>query len=466
MEIKNEIFDKIIHEFIHCNQITSELMHHQNALIVQMQQNFFEKQNELAKNLLNLSSDLAKNGLTKYATQLDESIVNNLVNVPYDAKQAFLTHKALFAERHKMAMFLYENLETIKSNVEKRHNYQQVNQQKAKIKVFTYWDSQENLPFIINKCRESLKKYIDPSKFELIILDKESYKEWTDFRQEYIKAEITQAHFTDLLRVKLLEKWGGFWLDATCLLIQDFDKATEVIQHQEQFLFSYVKSRTGTWFMYSKPQNYIISMVSEAIQLWWEKKGYLTNYFMIHDVIEMLYWVDKKYQKQWDMMQRIHPRHAVALFHSYHKACSYEEFCEMVNNSFVHKLTYKYDENKIIENSALSRILLGQLEENIEIRHHHVNLELVKNKIFIFSHQDGSHPRKMCLAENHIIENIDNAGHKNEYYWDIEDNKLVLKNKDKVVTSIFNEYLMLNEKCYIYGCFKDKASLQFRLAEI
>lgn len=272
MEIKNEIFDKIIHEFIHCNQITSELMHHQNALIVQMQQNFFEKQNELAKNLLNLSSDLAKNGLTKYATQLDESIVNNLVNVPYDAKQAFLTHKALFAERHKMAMFLYENLETIKSNVEKRHNYQQVNQQKAKIKVFTYWDSQENLPFIINKCRESLKKYIDPSKFELIILDKESYKEWTDFRQEYIKAEITQAHFTDLLRVKLLEKWGGFWLDATCLLIQDFDKATEVIQHQEQFLFSYVKSRTGTWFMYSKPQNYIISMVSEAIQLWWEKK--------------------------------------------------------------------------------------------------------------------------------------------------------------------------------------------------
>lgn len=357
MEIKNETLDRIMTEFNQFSQTSSELIRSQNALILQMQQNTSAKQNELSKNLLNLASHLAKNGLGNYATQLEENVVVHLLNVPYDAKQAFFTHKALFAERHEMAMFLHQNLTLIQDRVarNKANNKTNYNQ---KIKVFTYWDNDDNLPPIVALCRESVKKFIIHDEFELIVLNKHNYKDWTDFRQENIKSSITQAHFTDLLRVKLLEKWGGFWLDATCLLTQDFWQATDEIRKQEQFLFSYVKSRTGTWFMYAKePNNYIVSMISEAIQLWWEQKGYLTNYFMLHDVIEMLYWIDTVYCNQWNIMLSIHPRNALAVLKSYENQMSNMDFHLLLQKSFVHKLTYKYDKNKVYDGSVLSYLL-------------------------------------------------------------------------------------------------------------
>lgn len=465
MEIKNETFDKIMTEFNQFSQVSSELIRIQNAQILQMQQSAFAKQNELSKNLLNLASHLAKNGLGNYATQLEENVVVHLLNAPYDFKQAFFTHRALFAERHEMAIFLHQNLNIIQERVVKNKTSNKFNCNQ-RIKVFTYWDNDDNLPSIIAICRESMKKFISHDEFELIILNKNNYKDWTDFRQDDIQSNITQAHFTDLLRVKLLEKWGGFWLDATCLLTQDFWQATSTIRQQEQFLFSYVKSRTGTWFMYANcPNNYIVSMVSEAIQLWWERKGYLTNYFMLHDVIEMLYWIDAKYQNQWNTMLPIHPRKALVLLNNYRNVLSKEKFSELLNDSFIHKLTYKYDNAQIIPNSTLDKILSDNLITYLRKHFEYFDFNKLKNKIFVFSRKDGSHSRKMRLVDNFIIENIDSEGHENEYYWGREENKLVFKNKDNVVTGVFEEYLYIDNQYYIYGYFKSNVSLQFLLVE-
>lgn len=355
MEIKEQMLENLISQTEKVSVVAAEIINSQRSLIQTIQNQFVTSQQKLSDELLNLASEMTKNGLNNYAGRLEEYVVKNILQAPYDTQKAYFTHKALFAERHKMAMFLHNHLEKIKETAKSKLKHK--NTAQGKVKVFTYWDNENHLPDIVSICRESLKKYVDPTKFDLVILNKSNYTEWTDFRLEDIKATIPQPHFSDLLRSKLLEQWGGFWLDATCLLTEDFANATLNIRQQEQFIFTYAGSRTGSWFIYAKPNSYIMSMISSAIFLWWETENYLTNYFMFHDIVEMLYWVDPEYRQHWNAMQSIHPRNALALLRAYNQKCSESEFNKLMEDSFVHKLTYKYDANKIIPESGLSRLL-------------------------------------------------------------------------------------------------------------
>lgn len=356
MEINDKLFNSILEKTENISSISSKWVSSQESLIKELHKVNLNNQELLSKEFLLLASEMAKNGLSSYATKIEGHVVEHLLNAPYDAKKAFKVHKALFAERHEMAMFMHNNLDLLKLKVQERIK-NTVPPSSDKIKVFTYWDSQDNLPEIIQLCRKSMEKYVSPSHFELIILNKDNYSEWTSLKKEHIPANISQAHFTDILRMSLLQKWGGFWLDATCLLTEDFFKATEDIRAQEQFLFCYANSRVGNWFIYSKPNNYVISLVLETLLLWWTTNGRLTNYFMTHDMIEMLYWVDSKYRIMWDEMIKTHPRNALALLKAYNQETTPEQFDALKNGSFVHKLTYKYDTQKIKANSALDKLL-------------------------------------------------------------------------------------------------------------
>lgn len=355
MEINESILEALITKTENLTKLSGELFNHQHEKLAQMQVMVDFVQNKLAQELLNLASEMNKNKLKLHANRIESHVVQYLLEAPYNTKKAFSIHQDIFSERHKMAMFLHENLTEIKRNIKTKINNTHI--PSKKIKVFTYWHSSRNLPPIVSLCRKSLQKYIEKDKFDLIILNENNYTNWTDFRKSDIKTNLTQAHFTDILRLKLLEQWGGFWLDATCLLTQDFYQATEHIRAQEQFLFVYDTSRTGTWFIYSNPQNKIIPMISKAISLWWSKECYLTNYFMLHDIIEMFYWVDSGYHKSWNKMLKTSPENALALLKNYNQTVLKEDFDKFLCGSFIHKLTYKYKADQIVKNSPLEYLL-------------------------------------------------------------------------------------------------------------
>lgn len=465
MEVKDTVFESIISKTENIIQVTGGLFVKQQAQLDEIKSGINRDQDELSSELLTLASEMNKNNLSAYARRIESCVVQHLLKAPYDAKRAFAMHKALFAERHEMAMFLHENLAEIKQRVHKKIQEDNGDTLSERIKVFTYWDNDNQLPSIVSLCRESLNRHISSDQFDLIILNSENYKNWTDFRKEDIKADITQAHFTDILRMKLLDRWGGFWLDATCFLNADLYEATTQIRSQEQFIFCYSNSRVGNWFIYSRPNNYILKVVSEMLILWWNTRGYLTNYFMTHDAIEMLYWIDIDYRRAWDDMLKIHPQRALSLLQAYNKTLDWDSFENLAQNSFVHKLTYKYDSEKIIKSSVLEHILEGKVSK-IVAHCSYFDFSVVKNKVFIFSCKDGSHARKMLLDESGVIKNIDNNGHINEFSWAIERGLLVFKNINNQITGVFHENIQGENKICIYGYFKSNPKLEFKLIEV
>lgn len=321
---------------------------------------FFKKRNyNMSDDMHNLYIALIELAISSWkAGEKDNSrktikfICENLLRPQYDVQKAIDINKNFFTERDRITTFSIKNMEKIKKQVNSlslRHN-----DLSSKIRVFTFWDGEENE--IVRVCFNSMKRYINTELFEFVILNKDNINEWVDL--SYLNGKkIPIQHYTDILRYELLSEYGGFWIDATCMLTQDLYQSTIAIRKYNFFFFSYSNTRVGTWFFWSKPNEYSTNLILESLKLWWEKEGVLTNYFMLHDFIEMLYWIDEDYKSEWDKISKIHPRNALAILNNYQKNISQEEFIRLKSNSFIHKLTYKYDKNKIPKNSSLNFVL-------------------------------------------------------------------------------------------------------------
>lgn len=357
MIVSNKNASFIINALSNINNDSLNNLEKQNYLIQEMGKNT----KILSKEFLEISSLLYKKGLIDIANRISQNVIEGLLEPSYDAESAFNLHKTMFPERHIMAEFLNQNLLIIKNEVLIK-NQKKIDDPQDKIKIFTYWHSEDNLPPIVQLCRENLKKYISNNKFDLILLNEKNYKDWLGSDELDFPDNISQAHFSDIMRMRLLDKWGGFWLDATCLLTKDFFEATKEIRKESQFYFTYTGSRVGSWFIWSQKNNYITGMINESLKLWHNKECYLTNYFMLHDIIEMLYWVDKNYQIQWNKMKKLHPKKSLNILNSYNynKEDSEKILNDLLKDAFVHKLTYKYDVNKILKGSILDSLLKYQ----------------------------------------------------------------------------------------------------------
>src|SRR5690606_36910997 len=89
--------------------------------------------------------------------------------------------------------------------------------------IWQYWAQglkQESLPEVVKICFDSVDKF--KGEYRVIRLSDDSVKEYIDFPdfvwEKRKNPEFKPAFFSDLLRIALLQTYGGIWLDATVLL--------------------------------------------------------------------------------------------------------------------------------------------------------------------------------------------------------------------------------------------------------
>lgn len=90
--------------------------------------------------------------------------------------------------------------------------------QKPAQRVWICWmQGIENAPELVQRCYASIKEHVTDREIVLITAEnRKKYVELPDYIEEkYAKGIITHTHFSDILRVTLLAKHGGTWIDAT-----------------------------------------------------------------------------------------------------------------------------------------------------------------------------------------------------------------------------------------------------------
>ena len=79
--------------------------------------------------------------------------------------------------------------------------------------IFSFWEPKGNIPGYLKLCIKTWKKFL--SDYEIIILDYESLKEYlgTKLYSQIIFKDMPIAIQSDAIRVALLNKYGGIWMD-------------------------------------------------------------------------------------------------------------------------------------------------------------------------------------------------------------------------------------------------------------
>ena len=90
---------------------------------------------------------------------------------------------------------------------------------RSKIIWFCWLQGYNNAPDIVKACHNSLRQNI-PDR-EIIVIDEKNWRDYIELPNYVVdkweKKQIPAALFSDLLRLELLIKYGGTWIDSTVL---------------------------------------------------------------------------------------------------------------------------------------------------------------------------------------------------------------------------------------------------------
>lgn len=121
------------------------------------------------------------------------------------------------------------------------------------------------------------------------------------------KRGIGLAGVSDVVRIALMKKYGGVWVDATTFCNQPLNKWLPANIKQGFFAFSKPtpKKLVSSWFLYSSKGNYITSKWFRKVKEYWEGRKRMDGYFWFHHLFNKLYDGDKKFQQIWDQVPKI-----------------------------------------------------------------------------------------------------------------------------------------------------------------
>lgn len=226
-------------------------------------------------------------------------------------------------------------------------------------RIWVYWaQGMENAPAVVRRCHEELMRYHAPG--EVVVLNDAlvpHYAEIPDVVRRRIGGNVTK--FADVLRLELLSRYGGVWLDATCFPRRRILDLLPELLPSGFFAFRYRKARISSWFLASEPNHPVVAMTREAQYLYWEHFRRPIDYYPLHHLFESLYYLADEFRERYEPTPRrsSHPpsRFARAMLEPYDP----ERYKQLLDGCFIHKLSYKFPEARATPNTLLAHLMRG-----------------------------------------------------------------------------------------------------------
>jgi hypothetical protein len=254
---------------------------------------------------------------------------------------------------------------------------------------FLWLQGLENAPLVVQKCYASWLKH-NPG-WKIIFLDEANLPNYISLKPR----QVTQQAFSDILRISLLAKYGGIWVDATCFCMQPLDEW--LYRYMDTGFFAFNRPAPdrmlSSWFIASNKDNYITQTYQEAVQAYWDRnpdltffdnsrwrflKRYLLRkstmvwfsnfvtkvlrvypYFWFHYLFENIYLENEKFRQLWYLIPKIsadipHKLQFEGLFNPLNENIKKEIDSKI---SPVYKLTWKYDQSAYKKGTILDYLL-------------------------------------------------------------------------------------------------------------
>ena len=213
--------------------------------------------------------------------------------------------------------------------------------------IWTCWlQGIENAPVLVKKCIESMRQYANGYKVEVIDLNNVSqFVQLPDSVVSKYKAGIIpHAHFSDMIRLALLEKYGGVWIDSTILM-------TDVLPDYilDANLFAFRGSGIGhvciyNPFLAAKPHHPIIQSMLQLLYAYWKEENKLVSYSIFHLFFSIAIEQSHLNQSLWNDVPNVSGTQMFYLQSQLGRPFDSNVYELATRLSSLHKLTYKFDE--------------------------------------------------------------------------------------------------------------------------
>ena len=285
-----------------------------------------------------------------------------LLTVGFDRKSLEIVRLAL--NNRRLQKLRKKNKSFIKCYLDNESN---VSERKKSNKVWVLWlQVMESAPLVVKRCFWSLKHNL--RNREIILLTEANYCDYITF-PEFIqtkidKGVISRTHLSDLLRLELLEKYGGTWIDATVYCSgSDYP---DYLFDSDLFVFQCLKPgldgeclRISSWFMSSSSNHPIISLTKALLYNYWKKHDSLIDYFLIHDFFELAI---ETYPNEWGKVVPFSNSLPHILLLRLFDPFDSLVWTSVTRQTCFHKLSYKFEKKmELLKDTYYERIVKNEL---------------------------------------------------------------------------------------------------------
>lgn len=219
-----------------------------------------------------------------------------------------------------------------------------------KIVWFSWLQGIDQAPDLVKVCLASQRKHLPDYEFR--VLDLSNYQEWVELPEyvirKYKKGLIPAASYSDLLRLAVLLKYGGVWMDASVFCSgfgnEKLQERWDRIMRSELTVFRYFRRGVRTpvglsnWFIAAVPNQIIVSSIFDIILAYWKDYDCLVDYYIFHLFLGLSLrefpWIEAR-------MPRENSYHSILLGDALGRTFHQEEWKDLIDHVSIHKLNYR-----------------------------------------------------------------------------------------------------------------------------
>ena len=252
-----------------------------------------------------------KEGLETFRAKVDIQIMNR--NGYYENE----TRKRHLLRKHDIMIRYYEKTF---GDFLKTYDYNHGNQDLPASEYsdciwVCWWQGMEQAPELVKICIDSIKK--NAGNHKVIILTDDNYKQYVDIpewvEEKKNKGIITRTNYSDLLRLSLLAKHGGMWIDSTFFctsptLDSYFNEPLWSIKRPDYFHASIASGYFAGYSLACDEENrFAFITIRDFFLNYWKHNDTMVDYLMVDYMIVLAQKYDKRIAKVFESIKPNNP---------------------------------------------------------------------------------------------------------------------------------------------------------------
>lgn len=272
-------------------------------------------------------------------------------------------NKAYSCIQGKVIPHLRKEYSPLVKELTQKYSHEKLIQTKSN-KVWICWlQGMENAPEIVQICYASMKRHL--TDWEIIVITEENINQYVKFpehiQRKYKEGKIPCAQFSDLLRLELLIRYGGTWIDSTvlCTGFKLQDSSSKFLD-ADLFFFQFLKKGDtafqgiSNWFITASTNQKVLLILRDMLYQYWRDYDCLVAYFIFHIFFSM---IADELPEEIKKMPRKSNRYCFYLEHRLGDRYQKEWMRELTSRCCFHKLNRRlWNEAEGKENTFLEKI--------------------------------------------------------------------------------------------------------------